>query len=103
MTNESRQPVRSCEKIDGRSFSLSSFGGEGRGEEAVFLGTRFFSQLLSGGEASGSIPHLFSARSVSFNRDWFRSETIGPSRADRSHPGRKRSPRAHRRYAWPKA
>src|SRR5205807_7192666 len=102
MTNESRQPVRSCEKIDGRSFSLSSFGGEGRGEEAVFLGTRFFSQLLSGGGASGSVLHLFSAHSVSFSFDRFRPETVGPSRANRSHPGRKRSARAHRRYAWPK-
>src|SRR5205807_7824537 len=41
------KPVKSCEKIDGWSFSLSSSGGEGWGEEAVFLGIRIFSHRLN--------------------------------------------------------
>ena len=42
--------LRSCEKIAGPFFSLSSFGGEGWGEEAVSLlfGARIFSPASDG-------------------------------------------------------
>jgi len=38
------------EKMTGRPFPLSSSGGEGRGEEVVFVCSRIFSRLLSDGE-----------------------------------------------------